>query len=152
MERLRIRRPDLLPEPISHYTDAVAADNLVFVSGILPVDPDGNIVGVGDVVRQTEQIFHNIEVLLDAAGATFDDVVKVSLFLLRMGDREAINTVRQRVFGVSRPASTLVEVSALALPDALLEVETIAVIDRASAGGAGRTHGGAAAQVPGGTG
>ena len=76
MERLRIRRPDLLPEPISHYTDAVAADNLVFVSGILPVDPDGNIVGVGDVVRQTEQIFHNIEVLLDAAGATFDDVVK----------------------------------------------------------------------------
>jgi enamine deaminase RidA (YjgF/YER057c/UK114 family) len=91
-------------------------------------------------------------VLLDAAGATFDDVVKVSLFLLRMGDREAINTVRQRVFGVSRPASTLVEVSALALPDALLEVETIAVIDRASAGGAGRTHGRAAAQVPGGTG
>lgn len=130
MERLRIRRPDLLPEPISHYTDAVVADNLVFVSGVVAVDPEGNIVGNDDVVRQTEQIFYNIGVLLGSAGATFDDVVKVTLFLLRIDDREAINTVRKRVFGASRPASSLVEVSALAVPGALLEVEAIAVIDR----------------------
>lgn len=132
MERRRIRLPELLPEPISHYTDALAVDNLVFISGMLPVDAAGNIIGQGDVVRQTEQIFHNIDTLLRSAGATFEDVVKVSLFLLRMGDREAINTVRQRVFGVSRPASTLVEVSALAIPGALLEVETIAVTNRGS--------------------
>ncbi|MGH7642933.1 MAG: RidA family protein [Candidatus Dormibacteria bacterium] len=129
MEKTRIRRPDVLPEPISHYTDAVAAGGLLWISGMLPVDPEGKIVGVGDVVRQTEQIFHNIELILKGAGASFDDVVKVSLFLLRMDDRPAINTVRRRVFGDSRPASTLVEVSALALPDALLEVETMAVLD-----------------------
>ncbi|MGH7608853.1 MAG: RidA family protein [Candidatus Dormibacteria bacterium] len=128
MEIKRTRRPDLLPEPISHYTDAVSAMGILWISGMLALDPQGNLVGEGNVVRQAEQVFANIQRLLEGEGASFADVVKVSLFLLRMEDREAINTVRRRVFQGSRPASTLVEVSALAVPGALLEVETQAVL------------------------
>jgi len=114
-----------LPEPISHYTDAVQAGDLLFVSGCVPVDADGNLVA-GDVVAQTQQVFRNIALVLEAAGVGFADVVKVTVFLTDIGDRAAVNAVRQEVFGASRPASTLVEVSRLAIPGALIEVEAIA--------------------------
>ena len=115
-------------EPISHYTDAVRAGNLLFVSGVVPVDADGNLVGEGDVVEQTRQVFRNIESVLTAAGATIGDVVKVTVYLVDIVDRARINPVRQEVFGDARPASTLVEVSALAVPGALLEIECVALI------------------------
>jgi len=114
-----------LPEPISHYTDAVRAGELLFVSGCVPVDADGNLVA-GDVVAQTRQVFRNIALVLEAAGAGFGDVVKVTVFLTDIDDRPAVNTVRQEVFGASRPASTLVEVSRLAIPGARIEVEAVA--------------------------
>lgn len=130
-ELRRYRLAGILPEPISHYTDAVQAGEFLFVSGMLPVDADGTIVGDGDVIRQAEQVLSNVRAALTAAGATFEDVVRVGVFVRRMEDRAAINTVRERMFGSSRPASTLVEVSALAHPDALLEIEAVA---RLSAG------------------
>ena len=114
-----------LTEPISHYTDAVRAGDLLFVSGCVPVDADGDLVP-GDVVAQAEQVFRNIALVLAAAGAGFGDVVKVTVFLTDVDDREAVNTVRQEVFGASRPASTLVEVSRLAIPGARIEVEAVA--------------------------
>ena len=114
-----------LPEPISHYTDAVRAGDLLFVSGCVPVDANGDLVP-GDVVAQTEQVFRNIALVLETAGAGFADVVKVTVFLTDIGDRAAVNEVRQEVFGASRPASTLVEVSRLAIPGARIEVEAIA--------------------------
>jgi 2-iminobutanoate/2-iminopropanoate deaminase len=121
-------RVEGLAEPISHYTDAVKAGGLVFVSGIVPIDAEGQVVGEGDVVEQTRQIFRNLELVLRAAGCGFGDVVKVTLFLLDVNDRARINPVRQEVFGDARPASTLVEVSALAVPGALLEIEAVAAI------------------------
>ena len=121
-------RVEGLPEPFSHYTDAVRAGNLLFVSGCVSVDADGNVVGVGDVVAQARQVFENVRLCLAAAGATFADVVKVTTFLTDINDRAAINTVRQEVFGHTRPASTLVEVSALVLPEFLIEVEAVAVV------------------------
>jgi 2-iminobutanoate/2-iminopropanoate deaminase len=124
--RREIRVP-ALAEPISHYTDAVRAGDLLFVSGCVPVDGDGNLVP-GDVVAQTRQVFANIGAVLDAAGAAFGDVVKVTVFLIDMDDRQAVNTVRREVFGSVRPASTLVEVSRLAVPGALIEVEAVALI------------------------
>jgi 2-iminobutanoate/2-iminopropanoate deaminase len=124
--RHEIRVP-ALAEPISHYTDAVRAGDLLFVSGCVPVDGDGNLVP-GDVVVQARQVFANIGAVLDAAGAGFGDVVKVTVFLLDVGDRPAVNTVREEVFGNTRPASTLVEVSGLAVPGALIEVEAVALI------------------------
>jgi 2-iminobutanoate/2-iminopropanoate deaminase len=114
-----------LPEPISHYTDAVQADGLLFVSGCVPVDADGRLVG-DDVVAQARQVFANIGAILDAAGARFADVVKVTVYLLDVDHRQRINAVRQEVFGEARPASTLVEVSRLAVPGALVEIDAIA--------------------------
>jgi 2-iminobutanoate/2-iminopropanoate deaminase len=116
------------PEPISHYTDAVRAEGaLLFVSGVVPVDEAGKLVG-GDVVAQARQVFTIMGAVLAAAGATFADVVKVTVFLTEVEDRARINTVRQEVFGATRPASTLVGVAALAVPGAKIEVEAVAVV------------------------
>lgn len=115
-------------EPVSHFTDAVQADDLLFVSGVVPVDGDGALVGEGDVVEQAHQVFRNMGAILAAAGCSFDDVVKVVLYLTDIDDRPLINPVRQQVFGETRPASTLVEVSALVIPGAKLEIECVALI------------------------
>ena len=121
-------RVDGLPEPISHYTDAVQAGGLLFVSGCIPVDAHGRLVGGDDVVAQARQVFANLLTVLAAAGASFADVVKVTVFLTDVDDRPLINPVRRQVFGPARPASTLVEVSRLAVPGARIEVEAIAVL------------------------
>ena len=121
-------RVEGLAEPISHYTDAVRAGNLLFISGLVPVDGEGKLVGEGDIAEQTRQIFRNMQLVLEAAGCGFDDIVKVVLYLLNVDDRPAINPVRKEFFGEARPASTLVEVSALAMPGAMLEIETVAAI------------------------
>ena len=120
-------RVEGLAEPISHYTDAVKAGGLLFISGLVPVDEQGRVVGE-DAAAQARQIFRNMELVLKAASCGFEDVVKVTNFLLDIGDRAAINPVRQEYFGAARPASTLVEVSALAVPGALLEIEAVAAI------------------------
>jgi 2-iminobutanoate/2-iminopropanoate deaminase len=122
----RIRVPDHLPEPMSQYTDGVAAGGWIWVSGMLAVDKDGNLVGGDDVVAQTERVHENIKAVLDKAGATFADVVKVTVYLRRIGDRPAVNTIRRKYFGDNRPASTLVEVSALVIPEALVEIDAVA--------------------------
>ena len=126
----RIRLAGQLPEPISHYTDAVEASGFLYISGMLPVGANGELVGTGDVIRQSEQVLDNVAAVLTATGASFNDVVKVGVYLRDMADREAINTVRRRYFGDARPASTLVQVSALAHPDALVEIEAIAQLPR----------------------
>ena len=122
-DREEIRVPGQ-PEPISHYTDAVRAGALLFVSGCVPVDQDGRLVG-GDVVAQARQVFANVGAVLAAGGATFADVVKVTVYLTDIDDRALINPVRQEFFGSARPASTLIEVSRLALPDMKVEIEAV---------------------------
>jgi len=122
----RIRLAGQLAEPISHYTDGVEAGGFLYISGMLPMDAAGELVGAGDVIRQSEQVLDNVGAVLTAAGASFHDVVRVGVYVRHMADRELINTVRRRYFGDSRPASTLVEVSALAYPDALVEIEAVA--------------------------
>ena len=104
------------------------AGDLLFVSGIVPVDEAGALVGEGDVVEQARQVFRNLGAVLAAAGAGFDDVVKVTVYLTDVDDRARINPVRQEAFGQARPASTLVEVSALAFAGAKLEIEAVAVL------------------------
>ncbi len=129
----RIRLAGQLAEPIGHYTDGVEAGGFLYVSGMLPVDANGDLVGAGNVVRQTEQSLDNIGEVLRAAAATFDDVVRLGVYVLNMADRPAVTTVRRRYFGDARPASTLVEVSALALPEALIEIEAVALLPRRDA-------------------
>ncbi len=115
-------------EPISHFTDAVQAGDLLFVSGIVPVDESQSLVGKNDVVAQARCVFENMRRVLAAAGCTFADVVKVTVFLTEIADRPLVNPVRQEVFGETRPASTLVEVSALVIPGAKIEVECVALV------------------------
>ena len=124
----RIRLTGQLAEPISHYTDAVEANGFLYISGMLPVNAKGELVGDGDVVRQSEQVLGNISAVLRSAGASFEDVVRVGVYVRDMADRELINTVRRRYFGDARPASALVEVSALAHPGALVEIEAVALL------------------------
>ena len=112
---------------LSHAADAVRAGDHVFVAGILPVDASGALVGEEDVVAQAERVFGDMGEILDAAGCSYGDVAKVTVFLTDVGDRAAINPVRRRVFGAARPASTLVEVPALAIPGAKIEVDCVAV-------------------------
>jgi 2-iminobutanoate/2-iminopropanoate deaminase len=116
------------PEPISHYTDAVRAGGLLFVSGCVPVDSEGRLVGEDEVVAQARQVFANVGAVLDAGGSSFADVVKVTVYLTDVDDRPKINPVRQEFFGDARPASTLVEVRRLAIPGAKIEVEAVAVV------------------------
>lgn len=124
IERLRLEGN--LPEPISHYSDAVVAGDTLWISGLLPVDAAGVVVGGGDPEAQADQVLRNLSLVLAAAGVDFGDVVKVGVYVRRMSDREAINQARKRWFGASLPASTLVEVTELAHPDALLEIDAVA--------------------------
>lgn len=128
-DRRRVEyRVDGQAEPISHFTDAVRAGELLFVSGIVPVDARRELVGGDDVVAQARCVFENMRQVLAAGGCTFSDVVKVTVFLTDIADRPLVNPVRQEVFGDVRPASTLVEVSALVIPGAKIEIEAVALI------------------------
>jgi 2-iminobutanoate/2-iminopropanoate deaminase len=126
-EEIRVRGQ---AEPISHYTDAVRVGDLLFVSGCVPVDSEGRLVGGDDVVAQARQTLANVGAVLAAAGSSFADVAKVTIYLTDVDDRPKINPVRQEFFGDARPASTLVEVARLAIPGAKTEVEAVAVVQR----------------------
>jgi len=119
-----------LNEPVSHYTDAVRWGDLLFISGLAPLDEAGKLVGGDDVAAQTRQIFRNMAKILGAAGAGFEDVVRVTVYLTDIADRPKINPVRQEFFGQTRPASTLVEVSALVVPGMKVEIEAVAGLKR----------------------
>jgi reactive intermediate/imine deaminase len=123
-------RVEGLAEPISHFTDAVRAGDLLFVSGVVAVDAEGNLVGGDDVVSQARQVFENMRAVLTAAGCGFQDVVKITIFLTDVDDRAKLNPLRQEAFGSAKPASTLVEVSRLAVPGAKVEIEAVAVLPR----------------------
>ena len=121
-------RAEGLAEPISHYADAVRAGGFLYVSGLVAVDSDGRLVGGGDVVAQTRRVLENMHAVLRAGGCGFEDVVKVTIFLTDVDDRPLINPLRQELFGAARPASTLVEVSRLAVPGAKVEIECVALV------------------------
>jgi 2-iminobutanoate/2-iminopropanoate deaminase len=129
VSRVEIRVPEL-PEPISHFTDAVRAGGFLYVSGIVALDGEGRLVGGDDVVPQTRQVLENMRAVLAAGGCGFDDVVKVTIYLTDIDDRPLINPLRREVFGDSRPASTLVEVPRLAVDGAKVEIECVALVPK----------------------
>jgi 2-iminobutanoate/2-iminopropanoate deaminase len=110
----------------THLSDANATDELVFVSGQLPLDADNNLVGDGDVVQQAEQALKNIAGVLEELGSTLADVVDLRLYLLDITDIPRIAPVRRRYFGDRRPAATAVEVSRLVVDGALIEISAVA--------------------------
>jgi 2-iminobutanoate/2-iminopropanoate deaminase len=121
-------RVEGLAEPISHYTDAVRYGDLLFVSGVAPLDEKSHLVGDDDVAAQARQVFLNMKRILEAAGTGFDRVLKVTVYLTNVADRTKINPIRQEFFGAARPASTLIGVSELAIPGMKVEVEAVVAV------------------------
>jgi 2-iminobutanoate/2-iminopropanoate deaminase len=117
-------RVESLHEPVSHYTDAVRWGDLLFVSGVAPLDKELRLVSE-DVVEQTRKVFLNMKEILDAAGATFADVLRVTVYLTDVRDRARINPVRKEFFGAARPASTLIGVKELVVPGMKVEIEAV---------------------------
>jgi 2-iminobutanoate/2-iminopropanoate deaminase len=124
--RQEIRVPGR-PE-LAHAADAVRAGGFVFVAGILPVDPEGALVGGDDTVEQARFILDELGRILRSAGCSAQDVVKVCVYLTDVDDRPRINPLRQAFFGSTRPASTLVEVSGLAVAGAKVEIDAVAAV------------------------
>jgi len=110
------------------FSHAVRAGGLLFTSGQIPFDADGNVVGPGDMEAQARQVFRNLGAVLSTAGASFGDLVKLTFFVRDVTSLAAIRSVRDEfVDTATPPASTLVEVSRLAAPDLLIEIEAVAV-------------------------
>lgn len=112
--------------PVSHYCHSVRAGNLVWVSGVVGMRADGTIPE--DTVSQFDIAMDALDACLRAAGGRPEDVVKVQVFMTDISERAAINPRRQAYFGDHRPASTLVEVSALVDPRMKVEIECQAVL------------------------
>jgi len=96
--------------------------------GQIAHDADGNLVGSGDLPAQTEQVFRNLAGVLEANGASFDDVVKIQTFLTTMDGLQGSRDVRARYLPDEPPASTAVQVAALMVPEALIEVDVVAAL------------------------
>ncbi len=128
MPRIPIAPPDMKDQR-PRYTLGWRVGNTIYVAGQLPYDKDGNLVGVGDIRAQTRRVLGNVRKVVEAGGGTMDQVVKVTVFVTDVRYREAYAEVRSEFFGPNPPASTLVQIANLALPDALIEIEAVAVID-----------------------
>jgi 2-iminobutanoate/2-iminopropanoate deaminase len=126
----QVIRTEQAPAPVGPYNQAIAATGqMIFVAGQIPLNPStGEIVGTGEVTKQTEQVMANLEAILTAAGANWSNVVKTTVFLADMNDFAAVNGVYARYFDeATAPARACVQVSRLP-KDVLVEIDCIAVV------------------------
>lgn len=127
-----IRPTELANNPSYTHVVTARAARTLYISGQVAVDDQGDVVGVGDLRAQTDQTMKNLKIALDAGGATFDDVVKITIFVVdyQPDHRAVLAEVRGSYFSATNPpAATLIGVTALATPDFLVEIEAIAVTD-----------------------
>ena len=116
---------DKAPAAIGPYSQAVLCGNMLFCSGQIPLDPATGELVTGDITVQAEQVMSNIAAMLNAADATFSDVIKTTIYLVDMADFAAVNEVYGARFPGHKPARSTVAVKSLPR-GALLEIEVIA--------------------------
>ena len=110
------------------YSHAIKIGNIIHVAGQVALDEEGNLVGKGDMIAQTERAYENLKRVLEAAGATITDIVKLTIFCRDSDSFAKTGEIRRKYFGNYFPAATAVEVNRLMNPDYLIEVEAVAVI------------------------
>jgi 2-iminobutanoate/2-iminopropanoate deaminase len=121
-------QPTSLRDPRPRFTTAWKVGNTIYVAGQTASEDQG-VVGPGDITVQTRTALERIRTILEAAGARMQDVVKTTVYVTDMRYREAYGAVRQEFWPSDPPASTLVQIVALATPGALIEIEAIAVVE-----------------------
>lgn len=127
MMSLELLNTDKAPSAVGPYSQGVKAGNMVFSSGQLPIDPKTGVLLTGDIKAQAKMSLENVKAVLAAAGATMEDVVKVTVFVTDIKQFSDINEVYGQYFSNHKPARSLVEVSKLPLGGEI-EIEAIAVI------------------------
>ena len=124
---MAVRKP-VVPQGVAAnpaFSPGVQVGEFLFISGNVGQDANGNLVGTGDCEAQTRQVFANIKAIAAAAGASMDDVVKITCFLIDVADYPAYGKVRSETFTNNPPASSTVMVAALVRPEYLVEVEAV---------------------------
>lgn len=123
--------PAGISQPLSSYSQAleVRAQRLLFISGQVPCDNGGNLVGKDDITVQTTQVFSNLKQILEAAGGSLDNVVKLTIFMTDIRDFQKVCEVRSRFLNSEFPTCSLIEVKSLVKEDWLVEIEAIAAFD-----------------------
>ena len=121
--------PSTLSTPTG-YTHVVQVHRgrTVYIAGQVAFDKSGNLIGKGDFAAQTTQVFENLKLALAAAGATFDNLVKVTTFVTDLSQIQVLREIRAKYYGKNAPASTLVQITQLANPAFMIEIEAIAVV------------------------
>ncbi|AEH24885.1 RidA family protein [Pyrococcus yayanosii] len=117
------------PKPIGPYSQAVKVGSFLFISGQIPIDPETGKLVKGDIKAQTRRVLENIRAIVEAAGGSLEDIVKVTVYLRDLDDFQAMNEVYAEFFSSSKPARAVVEVSRLP-KDVAIEVEAIAYLGK----------------------
>jgi 2-iminobutanoate/2-iminopropanoate deaminase len=130
MRKSIVNAPEVAAPLKPHYSNAVRvnAGPLLFIAGQIALDAQGRLVGKGDLRAQAVQVLENIRAILRAAGADMQDVVKVTVYVTDMRAFEELADIRLRYFPKEGPASAIVEVSRLALPELMIEIEAVAAV------------------------
>lgn len=125
----QIINPSTMPAPAGYSYAVKKSGTPVYISGQVAIDGAGKLVGEGDAAAQTEQVFANLRTVVEAAGGTLADIVKLTIYVTDAAYRPAVAAARQKHFADGQyPASTYLVISGLALPQLLVEIEAIAVV------------------------
>ena len=130
----RALNPDGLPIPRGSYVQVAVADpgRVVAIAGQTAGDAEGNVVGIGDIREQTREVLGKLRRGVEAVGGTVDDIVAVTVFITDARFYADVNEVRREVFGTNFPTSAMVNITSLARPELLVEMNALAVVPEAS--------------------